>query len=367
MKSNSFFGRTACGVAVLGLAVGTGCWSGINTALAQTQYSQSTVTVSPGLDEIVKLSRAQMTDDVIINFIKNSGTQYNLTADDLVYLKTQGVSQPVISTLLQTRGSSAPAVQPPAPAYGTQAPVAPPPPAQPPADYQPPPPTYQPDASQPPPAPEVATVNFDYFHDQLQPFGVWESMPGYGWVWYPSEAAMNPDWRPYSDQGHWEYSDQGWLWQSDYPWGDVVFHYGRWMRAIDGRWAWVPAYDWAPAWVAWRHAEAEGCVGWAPLPPAAEFRVGVGLTWGGRVAVDADFGLGADFFTFVAFDHFWDHDFHRFVYDHDRARFFYGRSVIRNGYRFDHGRFIVEGIGHERMGELTHHEVRAIRAEDFRR
>ena len=29
-----------------------------------------------------------------------------------------------------------------------------------------------------------------------------------------------------------------------------------------------------------------------------------------------------------------------------------------NGYRLDHGRFVVEGIGRERMATLTHHDMR---------
>src|SRR5262249_49228579 len=30
-------------------------------------------------------------------------------------------------------------------------------------------------------------------------------------------------------------------------------------------WVWVPAVQWAPAWVTWR--EGGGYIGWAPLPP----------------------------------------------------------------------------------------------------
>ena len=29
-----------------------------------------------------------------------------------------------------------------------------------------------------------------------------------------------------------------------------------------------------------------------------------------------------------------------------------------NGYRLDHGRFVVEGLGRERMASLTHHDIR---------
>jgi hypothetical protein len=76
------------------------------------------------------------------------------------------------------------------------------------------------------------------------------------------------------------------------------------------------------------------------------------------LAVDVDFGLGADMFTFVPYDHFWDRDFHAFLLPRDRVRFVFGRSVIMNGYRFDHGRFVMEGLGRERMGAFTHREVR---------
>src|SRR5580692_8819199 len=82
-------------------------------------------TPSPGLDEVVKLSKAQMSDDVILNYVRGSGKAYNLSADDILYLKGQGVSQPVISALLQTKSAGAP----------------PPPAGAPPTDYsaQPPP------------------------------------------------------------------------------------------------------------------------------------------------------------------------------------------------------------------------------------
>ena len=74
-------------------------------------------------------------------------------------------------------------------------------------------------------------------------------------------------------------------------------------------WAWVPGYNWGPAWVCWRHAEGEGYCGWAPLPPGARFEAGVGLMWNGRLAVDVDFGLAPDLFVFIPFDHFWARDY----------------------------------------------------------
>jgi hypothetical protein len=167
-------------------------------------------------------------------------------------------------------------------------------------------------------------------------------------------AVQNPYWRPYFDEGHWVYTAEGWYWQSDYPWGDIAFHYGRWQYTNIG-WVWAPTYDWAPAWVCWR--QADGYCGWAPLPPAAVFRPGVGLYYNGRLGVDIDFGLGITAFTFVPYNRFWEHDLHRFVIGRDRLEFVFGRSHISNGYRFDHGRFIVAGLGRERMAALTHHEI----------
>jgi hypothetical protein len=175
--------------------------------------------------------------------------------------------------------------------------------------------------------------------------------------------ATAPDWRPYFSGGHWNYTEQGWYWQSDYPWGEYVFHYGRWMRDPNFGWAWVPGYHWGPGWVCWRNAEDAGYCGWAPLPPGARFEVGVGLIWNGRVAVDTDFGLGPDLFVFIPFDHFWAHDYRGFLAPGWRVGALYRGSILANNYRFVGGHFFVGGIGRDRIGVLTHHDVPLARIE----
>jgi hypothetical protein len=106
----------------------------------------------------------------------------------------------------------------------------------------------------------------------LDPYGTWVSDAAYGWVWVPSAATVGSDFSPYVTSGHWALDeDDNWVWVSDYPFGDVVFHYGRWVwvsnPAATG-WAWVPGYRYAPAWVVWRvSATGVGYVGWAPMPP----------------------------------------------------------------------------------------------------
>jgi hypothetical protein len=105
-------------------------------------------------------------------------------------------------------------------------------------------------------------VSFNFFYDSLQPYGQWVDLDEYGSCWVPS--IDDPDWRPYND-GSWEYTEVGWTWVSNEPWGWATYHYGRWVYFDDQGWAWVPGYEWGPAWVSWR--TSDDYIGWAPLPP----------------------------------------------------------------------------------------------------
>jgi hypothetical protein len=85
---------------------------------------------------------------------------------------------------------------------------------------------------------------------------------------------------------------------------------------------------------------------------------------GVRVGLDFDIGLGEACFTFVGYDHFHEGFFrmrgHEWRYHIDRERMhgFYGRSVIRNDFRRDeHGRFVNNGIGRDRMERVTRGRV----------
>jgi len=305
--------------------------------------------LSPNLQEVVKLTQAHMSDDVIVAYIRNSGASYTLSADEILYLNQQGVSQPVISELLHTKANA-----PPAPPASAQQELRPTAPLAVVAQPTTPPPAVGGPPDQPPPNSEVS---LPYFQAQLAPAGAWVDVPGYGSCWRPTVTMANPDWRPYCDAGHWVYTDDGWSWQSDYPWGDIVFHYGRWYRDVRWGWVWEPGYHYGPAWVCWRHAEGAGFCGWAPLPPEARFEVGVGITFGGHVGLDIDFGLPGSAYVFVPFDHFWEHDYRAWRAPMWRADAIFRGSVVINDYHFDGGHFVVGGIGRERIAVLTHHEV----------
>lgn len=125
----------------------------------------------------------------------------------------------------------------------------------------------------PPPAPPAAVeVDLSFFFDDLSPYGDWLWLEPYGWVWTPAGVPFG--WRPYT-VGRWIWTDDGWFWLSDEVWGWGPYHYGRWF--FDGRigWVWVPGREWAPAWIVFR--SGDGWIGWAPLPPRARWRAGVGL------------------------------------------------------------------------------------------
>jgi len=101
----------------------------------------------------------------------------------------------------------------------------------------------------------------------LSPYGTWVYVEGLGRVWQPSRTRVGSGFYPYATQGQWVTVNGQWWFDSTLPFGDVVYHYGRWYHDPFYSWVWYPGYQWAPAWVNWRFAS--GHVGWAPLPPAA--------------------------------------------------------------------------------------------------
>ncbi len=100
------------------------------------------------------------------------------------------------------------------------------------------------------------------FYAPLASSGTWIEVGTYGRCWRPAGVAV--EWRPYC-AGHWVWTDCGWYWASDEPWGWACYHYGWWVYDPVYAWIWVPGIEWSPAWVSWR--VGGGYVGWAPLPP----------------------------------------------------------------------------------------------------
>jgi hypothetical protein len=135
------------------------------------------------------------------------------------------------------------------------------------------------------------SASYDTFYTQLDRYGDWRETSDYGYVWQPRQA-QSRSWRPYTN-GHWVYTDAGWTWVSEEPFGWATYHYGRWTRLRNIGWVWVPGDEWAPAWVSWR--KSNDYVGWAPLPPEARFDRGTGIhNWS-----DSYYDVGPDQYCFV--------------------------------------------------------------------
>lgn len=325
-------------------------------ATADQSQAAAVPSLSPSASEVVRLASAGSGDDVLLAYVQNSQSTFDLSADSVLYLKDVGVSSQVIAAMLNRDN-----------ALRSQAPAPTPPPPPVPVVQPTPAPVIQ--SAPPAPAPAPAYVSappadVTYFYSDLAPYGAWIEVAGYGWCWQPTAVVVNHGWRPYCDGGHWAYTDAGWCWVSDYSWGWAPFHYGRWTLHPSCGWVWLPDRVWGPAWVTWRTA-GDYC-GWAPLPPHAEFVIGLGWRFNGvHVGLDFDFGLRADHFAFIALKDFNDHDLgHRRLPATEVTRV-YGRTTIINNYTVNNNRIVNQGVKVERVAAATHTQIRQAAIRDL--
>ncbi len=111
----------------------------------------------------------------------------------------------------------------------------------------------------------AVSVSISTFQTDLDPYGSWVDVPSYGACWAP--ARVSSSWQPYT-VGRWIYTDYGWTWVSDDPWGGTPYHYGTWVRSDGYGWVWIPGTVWAPAWVTWSYSDSY--IGWAPISPSLD-------------------------------------------------------------------------------------------------
>jgi len=184
-----------------------------------------------------------------------------------------------------------------------------------------------------------------YFYDRLSPYGSWIDYNTYGYVWTPRH--MGYRWRPYSD-GHWVWTDYGWTWIAEEEWGDIPFHYGRWGWGNDIGWYWVPGNVWGPAWVTWRSNNQY--MGWAPLPPGVEFRIGMSFN---SLSIDLPF----NFWIFIEGRHFQDRNLNPYVLPFERNRTIVNYTSMHNNIYTRDNRIINEGIGQDEVRRITGRNV----------
>ncbi|EEF62910.1 DUF6600 domain-containing protein [Pedosphaera parvula] len=340
---------------------------------APTQAPPNTpVVLSTTAGEVVKLVEAGSSDDVVIAYVQNSGSTYNLSADEVVYLKDLGVSPQVVTAMLshdtelRSQNQQYTYNQRLYPATQAPVPITPAPQPAPPVE---PAPAPAPEVQVAPAAPAPVYVSnppaqVNYFYNDLSPYGSWVQVDGFGWCWQPRTVVTVHGWRPYCDGGHWVNTDAGWYWQSDYSWGWATFHYGRWHLHERCGWVWIPDTVWAPAWVTWR--ADEGHCGWAPLPPHADFDIRLGYRFNGvSVRADFDFGLRLDHFTFVAVNHFGDRDLGHYRLPPTEVKNVYNHTTIINNYVVENKTIVNRGLPVERVSAATHKEFTKVTIRDL--
>lgn len=77
--------------------------------------------LSHGAQDILKLSRAKVGDDVIVAFIKGGNRRFELTASEIVQLRNEGVSDRVLAAMVNKESPAAPPPSPPQPAVPASA------------------------------------------------------------------------------------------------------------------------------------------------------------------------------------------------------------------------------------------------------
>ena len=72
-------------------------------AAATPATTQATPQLSYGVADVVQLAHANVSEDIIVNYVQNSGNAYGLDANQIMYLKQQGVSDRVVNAMLDQR------------------------------------------------------------------------------------------------------------------------------------------------------------------------------------------------------------------------------------------------------------------------
>ncbi len=325
--------------------------------------------VSPAAAEVVKLASSGVGDEVVMAYIRNSPAVFDLSADQLLYLKDVGLSSQVVTAMLDHDNALKSQAQAAAPQQVEQPQPAPAPaPAQPQPQQQFAPsaqPGSAPQGAQPiaasgpgpvaAPAPTYvgsAPMEVSYFYNDLSPYGTWVDLAGVGWCWQPSAVVVTPGWRPYCNGGRWVWTDAGWFWQSDYSWGWAPFHYGRWYMDNRCGWVWLPGTTWGPAWVTWRSVGTT--CGWAPLPPHADFVAGGGWRYNGvTVGASFDFGLGVNAFAFVSFGNLCSPNVATYCLPRSQTTVIYKQTTVINNYVVNNNTYVNRGIGYDRIAAAS--------------
>jgi hypothetical protein len=206
-------------------AVATFVWWAWKAPAQDTVNVNAPASVPYAVSQVIELEQAKIGDDTVIAYIRSSGNNYNLSANDILYLRQQGVSDTVLTAMLtQPRANvamassysqaAAPAPQysEPAPQYSAPAPAAGP-------DTS----TYGYDAAPAAPVTYVQSAPTTYYYPSsyYYPYSYYNypSYSYYGYYGWP---------RPWYGWG-WGWWGGGWHWGAGWHGGwNTGWHGGGW-------------------------------------------------------------------------------------------------------------------------------------------
>ena len=79
---------------------------------------------------------------------------------------------------------------------------------------------------------------YGYGLSDLNYYGAFNNVPGYGMMWQPFFTGVG--WDPFMDGAWGFYPGMGYMYASAYPWGWLPYRYGNWMFVPSMGWMWQP-------------------------------------------------------------------------------------------------------------------------------
>ncbi len=83
---------------------------------------------------------------------------------------------------------------------------------------------------------------YAYGASDLNYYGSFYNMPGYGMMWQP--YLVGAGWDPFMNGAWTWYPGAGYAWVSGYPWGWTPYRYGSWTYVQSYGWFWQPGTSW---------------------------------------------------------------------------------------------------------------------------
>jgi len=125
---------------------------------------------------------------------------------------------------------------------------------------------------------------YGYGTADLNYYGAYTNVPGYGLMWQPYFAGVG--WDPFLDGAWGFYPGFGYMFASAYPWGWLPYRYGNWMFVPGFGWMWQPGM-----WGGWVTVPRFATTRFVHVTPLVAPTTGVKTVLVGRAATSRTFSV----------------------------------------------------------------------------